>query len=249
MPSYRKAFLLIAAILFFLVLASAVAPRNSIGLPHPQSPIITPTSAVYMPMALRAGADQPSATPTNTPVLTPTATFTHALYIPIAVKEGAEQSTTASTDTSAPTPTPAPPDLVVTGIVEKGEFAGVITDTVYAGYPAHFFVTIENQGIGPVNSPFWIDLFIDLPGAMSADALYPIFYQSADWMGIGFLSPGSPVAIHLTYSQGFPTASDYYACALVYTLKTVGELNDSNNVNCTSFSVVNPPAAATTHQR
>ena len=247
MPSYRKAFLLIAATLFFLVLASAVTPKNSIGLPRPQSPIV-PTSAVYLPEALRDGAEQPSATPTATPVLTYTPTFTSALYLPMAVRDGADQSTTTSIDTSALTPTPTPPDLVVTAIVEKGEFAGVITDTVYVGYPAHFFVTVENQGIGPVNSPFWTDLFIDLPGAMPADALYPLFYQSVDWTGASFLSPGSPVVIHLTYSQGFPAATNYYACALVDTLKMVGELNDSNNADCTSFSVVNPPAAATTRQ-
>lgn len=249
MHSYRKAFLLIAAVLFFLVLASIIAPRNSIGLPHPQSPIITPTSAVYLPIAVKEGADQPTATPTDTPALTHTPTLTSALYIPIAVKEEADQSTTTSIDTSALTPTPTPPDLVVTEIVGKGEFAGVITDTMYVGYPAHFFVTIENQGGGLVNSPFWTDLFIDLPEAMPADALYPIFYQSVDWTGVGFLSPGSPVVIHLTYSQGFPAATDYYACALVDTLKTVGELNESNNVDCTRFSVVNPPVAATTHQR
>jgi hypothetical protein len=244
--SYRKALILIAAILFSFVLVSVVAPKNSIGLPHPQSPI--PTSAIYLPLTIREGADQPTAIPTDTPALTHTPTFTNALYIPIAIREEADQSTTTSIDMPALTPTPALSDLAMTGIVEKGEFAGVITNTVYAGYPVHFFVTIENQGLGPVNSPFWIDLFVDLPGAMPADALYPIFYQSVDWMGVGFLSPGSPVVIRLTYSQGFPVATDYYVCALADTLKTVDELNDSNNVNCTSFSVVDPPIAATTSQ-
>lgn len=228
MPSYRKVLLLIAAILFSLVLISVLTPRKSIGLPHPQSPI--PTSAIYLPLTFKEGADQPTATSTSTPVLTPTS----AVYMPVAIKEGAELS---------------PPDLMVTGIVEKGEFAGAITDTVYAGYPVHFFVTIENQGIGPVNSPFWSDLFINLPGFLPADALYSIVPQSADWAGVSFLSPNSPVVIHLTYSQGFPAATNYYACALADTLKAVDELSDANNVNCTNFSVVNPPTAATTDQR
>ena len=236
MHSYRKAFILIASILLSFVLLSVVAPRNSRGLPHPQSPI--PTSAAYMPIVFKEGAAQPTTIPTDTPAVTHT--YTNSLYIPLAVKEGAGQSTTTSIDMSALTSTPAPPDLVVTEIVEKGEFAGVITDTVYAGYPIHFFVTIENQGVGPTNSPFWIDLFVDLPGTVPADALYPLLYQSVDWTGIGFLSPGSPVVIHLTYSQGFPIATNYYACALADTLKTTGELNDSNNANCTSFSVARP---------
>jgi hypothetical protein len=56
MRSYHKALPRVAAILFFLVLASVVTPRNSTGLLQPQSPIspiTTPTSAAYLPLAVR----------------------------------------------------------------------------------------------------------------------------------------------------------------------------------------------------
>lgn len=71
MHSYRKALPRVAIILFVLVLASVVAPRNSIGLPQPQSPIV-PTSAAYLPLAIREGA----------------APQEPASYLPLTIKEG-----------------------------------------------------------------------------------------------------------------------------------------------------------------
>jgi hypothetical protein len=64
MHSYRKSLPRIAAILLFLALAIIIAPRKSAGLPHPQSPIIptqpqspiiAPTSAAYLPLVVREG--------------------------------------------------------------------------------------------------------------------------------------------------------------------------------------------------
>jgi hypothetical protein len=58
MHSYRKALPRVAAILLFWALAIITAPRKSIGLPQlqsPISPVITPTSATYLPMVVREG--------------------------------------------------------------------------------------------------------------------------------------------------------------------------------------------------
>ena len=64
MHSYRKALPRVIVILFFLALASVVAPRNSIGLQQPQSPIV-----VYLPLAVREGD------------------YTPIVYLPLAVRE------------------------------------------------------------------------------------------------------------------------------------------------------------------
>jgi hypothetical protein len=80
MHSYHKALPRVAAILVFVALASAVVPRDSMGLPQPQSPIIPtqpqspiipPTSAAYLPLVVREGTAHPA----------------HALYLPLTIRK------------------------------------------------------------------------------------------------------------------------------------------------------------------
>lgn len=79
MHSFRKTLPRIAAILFFLVLANIVAPKDSIGLPHPQSPILP--DAAYLPLAIRGTTHHPP-----------------AVYLPLVIKEGVLPAITPGKD-------------------------------------------------------------------------------------------------------------------------------------------------------
>jgi hypothetical protein len=134
------------------------------------------------------------------------------------------------TATPTPSPTPIPePDLIVENVATVG--------TAYTGYPVDFVATIRNQGTGPVNSLFWNDLFIN---PSNPDDLYAELGQSSDvsWAGVSSLAPGASVGITLTYSSGFTQAGSYEACVLADSLSQVAELDESNNVGCTTGTVI-----------
>lgn len=134
------------------------------------------------------------------------------------------------TATPTPSPTPIPePDLIVESMAAVG--------TAYTGYPVDFAVTIANQGTGPVNSLFWNDLFIN---PANPDDLYSELGESSDvsWAGVSSLAPGASTDITLTYSNGFTQAGSYEACVLADSLSQVVELDESNNVACTTGDVI-----------
>jgi hypothetical protein len=135
---------------------------------------------------------------------------------------------TATPMTSTPTPSPAPADLLIVGPPEL-----ISTPPIVAYQPVDFRVVISNTGDIPVESQFFVDVFLD-PTTVLTNSI-PI-NQSGGYQGIGSLAGRESRAITISVPLGFKNESanndaNHEVYGMVDSLEQINESDETNNIS------------------
>ena len=97
------------------------------------------------------------------------------------------------------------------------------------GNPVQFEVTVKNIGDTNITSPFFIDLFVN-PSTINPEGIPPV--ESAALASLNGLSAGTSQTVTLTLDDGLPIPNTpHQIYAMVDTLKTISEVNETNNIS------------------
>jgi hypothetical protein len=152
---------------------------------------------------------------------------------------------TATPMTSTPTPSPAPADLLIVGPPEL-----ISTPPIVAYQPVDFRVVISNTGDIPVESQFFVDVFLD-PTTVLTNSI-PI-NQSGGYQGVGSLAGRASRAITISVPLGFKNESadlahpaDHEVYGMVDSLEQINESDETNNISAQLiYSQVTPAPTPT----
>lgn len=140
---------------------------------------------------------------------------------------------------TTPTSTPEPPDLIVIGPPQL-----ISTPPIIAYQPVQFAVPITNAGGIPVNTQFFVDIYLDPTGVMTTTI--PIT-ESNGYSAVSSLAGGASRVITITAPFGFenvPTPHAVYS--FVDSLEEIAEFREDNNISQPPLYVQVTPAATPT---
>ena len=132
--------------------------------------------------------------------------------------------------TATATPSPAPADLLIVGPPQL-----ISTPPIVAYQPVDFRVVISNTGDIPVESQFFVDVFLD-PTTILTNSI-PID-QSGGYQGVGSLAGRESRAITISVPLGFKNESadpanpaDHEVYGMVDSLIQINESDETNNIS------------------
>lgn len=128
--------------------------------------------------------------------------------------------------TFTPTPSPAPADLLIVGPPQL-----ISTPPIVAYQPVDFSVVISNTGDIPVESQFFVDVFLDPdPTTVLTDSI-PI-NQSGGYQGVGSLAGRESRVITISVPLGFRNEPvNHLVYGMVDSLEQINESNETNNIS------------------
>lgn len=142
------------------------------------------------------------------------------------------------TASPSPTATPRPADLII------GRPRVIATPVI--GYePVQFSVAITNQGDLPVESQFFVDVYID-PSQIFTDHI-PLT-DSSGYSAVSALGPGASRVLTITAPFGFQNVPvNHQVYGMVDSVRQIPELSEINNISAPplTFSDVTPGATPT----
>lgn len=131
---------------------------------------------------------------------------------------------TATPATFTPTPSPAPADLLIVSAPEL-----ISTPPIVAYRPLDFRVVISNTGDIPVESQFFVDVFLD-PTTILTDSI-PID-QSGGYQGVGSLAGRESRVITISVPLGFENdPEEHRVYGMVDSLLQINESDETNNIS------------------
>ena len=138
------------------------------------------------------------------------------------------ENVTATPVTFTPTPSPAPADLLIVGPPQL-----ISTPPIVAYQPVDFRVVISNTGDIPVESQFFVDVFLD-PTTVLTNSI-PI-NQSGGYQGVGSLAGRESRVITISVPLGFHNEPvDHLTYGMVDSLEQINESDETNNISAQFF--------------
>ncbi|HEX6386028.1 MAG TPA: TadE/TadG family type IV pilus assembly protein [Anaerolineae bacterium] len=132
--------------------------------------------------------------------------------------------TPVATSTPTVTATPAPADLIIVGPPTM-----VSTPPIVAFKPVQFSMVVSNTGDLDVNSPFFVDLYLD-PSVVLTSSI-PIT-QSSGYSALSSLGSGASQIITITSQLGFKNSPvDHLVFGMVDSLQAIPESIETNNIS------------------
>jgi len=116
-------------------------------------------------------------------------------------------------------------DVLANLIVEQVALTPGNSLLTYA--PLTFDVTVKNIG-GPVNAPFWVDLYLYPADPIPVPPSDPT--TSDAWATVGALAPGQSETLSLSVSTGVSTTGDYLAYVVADSGDKVVETDETDNL-------------------
>ncbi|MBI2865008.1 MAG: pilus assembly protein [Chloroflexi bacterium] len=138
------------------------------------------------------------------------------------------------TITPAPSATPTPyPDLFPVSISTDPSNYGIVVEQ-----PVTVTIVFRNQGLAPISTLFWVDLYVDPSPAPPA-----LIQQGAAWQAVSYLGAGSSMS--LVFTTRFSGTGMHLLYSQIDSNGDVPEGDESNNVSNPYTIWVNAAATPT----